>query len=130
MRSGRIQEEDRVVWVGDDAICPVGSSMKAREVTRTHVAVDPINGTYEERLNDLEWWRRGVEIVSCREAAKRGIEPWATALDKTKQRPLRPRRPKPTGPVAFTSLDVRPETQVVRGYIKKWQEYKKEHPEE
>ncbi len=80
MRSGHIAVEDRVVWVGDPSVVAPGSSFKAREVTRTQVAIDPIHGTYQQRLNDLEWYKRGTEIVSCREAQRRGIEPWASSM--------------------------------------------------
>lgn len=84
MRSGRIQEEDTVVLVEGYRDSEPGSSFKAREVTRTHVAIDDYwDSTYEERMmdpNSVVRLRRGTEVVSCREAAKRGIEPWATAF--------------------------------------------------
>jgi hypothetical protein len=73
MRSGTIREQDRVVWVGDTKARPAGSSGKAREVTRSRVEVDWGGGTTGEH-------RRGAEVVSCAEAARRGIEPWASAF--------------------------------------------------
>ena len=82
MRSGVIREQDRVVWVGDPEVAPVGSSYKARAVTQTHVALDPIGGTYQERQQNVVWYRRGFQVVSCQEAANRGIEPWASSMPK------------------------------------------------
>jgi hypothetical protein len=81
MKSGTIRPEDRVVWVGDPEVLVVGSSVKAYEVTRTHVGVEKLGGTYEERQRgDLEWYRRGTQFVSCEEAARRKIEPWYSSL--------------------------------------------------
>ena len=81
MKSGRIQPGDRIVWVGDPEALPIGSSVKAYEVTRTQVGVAKIGGTYAERsYGELEWYRRGTQFISCEEAARRGIEPWRSYL--------------------------------------------------
>jgi hypothetical protein len=71
----RIREQDRVVWVGDNAIRPVGSSGKVREIDGKGAFVDWGSGSDG-------WYEIGVTIVSCKEAARRGIEPWAKAFGR------------------------------------------------
>lgn len=84
MRSGRIQGGDRVVLVEGYRDSGPGSSYTAREVTRTHVAIDDYwDATYDDRMaGAVVWLRRGTEVVSCLEAARRGIGLWAEAFAK------------------------------------------------
>jgi hypothetical protein len=73
-----IQEQDRVVWVGDPSVRPVGSSGKARVISAPYLANGFILVGWGGGNEGPE--RVGVDVVSCEEAGRRGIEPWTAMV--------------------------------------------------
>lgn len=82
-----LREQDRAVWIGPDEPRGVGSSGKVRSVSEDgKFAEVDWGGGSESRC------RVGVEVVTARQAANRGIEPWATAF-RPRPRPAKPKAP-------------------------------------
>lgn len=126
-----LREQDRAVWIGGAATSEPfdwtptdGSSGKVREISPDGKRVLVDWGSGFER-----WCRSGrtrPEVVTCRQAANRGIEPWKSAYEEAKQRALLPRRrPRRS---ATSLLDLVPAA--ARPYLEKWQEYERQNPVE
>lgn len=71
-----LRDQDRAVWIGDESERAVGSSGKVRfGVERNHrmIYVDWGDG-------EGNWYEPDRQVVTCRQAANKGIEPWAKAF--------------------------------------------------
>lgn len=77
-----LREQDTAIWVGDDEVYPVGSSGKVYEVDGKRVLVG-----WGDGLDT--WCRVGSEVITPRQAANRGVEPWVSAFakDRTPKKP-------------------------------------------
>lgn len=119
-----LREQDRAVWIGGAAssgphwwIPTYGSSGKVRGISEDGKMALVSWGDGHDR-----WCRIGrtrPEVVTCKQAANRGIEPWASAFS-AKPRPRRERGPYE--PVSVFSLP--PE---VQAHIDRWEEYERGH---
>jgi hypothetical protein len=72
----RVTRHERCVWVGDANIRPVGSSGKVERLLR-HGTVAVVNWGSSDRDEGIV----GREVVTCQEAAERGIPPWASWVE-------------------------------------------------
>ncbi len=85
-----LREQDRAVWIGDTRR-PIGSSGKVRQIR-------PAIGRLSSRAyvdwgsGNEEWGLIPHELLTCQQAANRGIEPWAKAVA---QRPPRDKSKPP-----------------------------------
>ncbi len=77
-----LREQDTAIWIGDETFAPVGSSGKVRAVDGKTATVewgrsgdDPLRGQPNETRCQID-----SEVVTPRQAANKGIEPWAQAL--------------------------------------------------
>jgi hypothetical protein len=77
-----LREQDRAVWIGPPGQIPIGSSGKVREVKGNLVLVGWGEG--------FELWSRiGKEVVTCKQAGNKGVEPWAQMDRETRERTAR-----------------------------------------
>lgn len=80
-----LRDQDRAVWIGGDEVRGIGSSGKVRfGVEHGHgmVCVDWGGG--------LEgWYTPNRDVVTCKQAANKGIEPWASCMISMAERKRR-----------------------------------------
>lgn len=80
--AGRLNCQDMAIWNGDGDVRPVGSSGKVRDV---RFACD---GRAPGLEYEISWgggrdeWHSEREVLTVRQAANRGVEPWASALSR------------------------------------------------
>jgi hypothetical protein len=76
-----LRSQDRCVWIGDDAIIPIGSSGKVRSVSPSGKTCLVDWGSNHERVCQI-----GKEVITVRQAYNRKIEPWDHVFDKRPNR--------------------------------------------
>lgn len=71
-----LRDEDRAVWIGDPDIRRFGSSGKVI------YGIECGHGMVEVNWGEgkSSWCQPNSEVITCRQAANRGIEPWAKAF--------------------------------------------------
>ena len=83
-----IEIEDRVVWCSrDEAMRTRGSSGKVRDRNQDGSLVF-VDWGCSKRTNyepDAGWCKVGKQVVTPQVAARRGIEPWASSLERPKK---------------------------------------------